>query len=44
MLEIQFEPGALYNAWYPTVTRVRRTTYTVPTYGTQRTIERRVYW
>ncbi|EJD36941.1 hypothetical protein AURDEDRAFT_188227 [Auricularia subglabra TFB-10046 SS5] len=45
ILEIQFEPGAFYNAWYPTVTRVRRTTYTVPSYaGAQRTIERRVYW
>jgi len=50
VVEIQFEPGDLYSAWYPQVTRVRRTiSYTRPVQNhvqkhQQRTIERHVYW
>ncbi|OBZ70343.1 hypothetical protein A0H81_09764 [Grifola frondosa] len=25
IVEVQLEPGEIYNAWYPTVTRVKRT-------------------
>ncbi|TEB32206.1 hypothetical protein FA13DRAFT_1791033 [Coprinellus micaceus] len=36
----------VYHAWYPTVTRVRRTVYTRPTIAPARykTVERRIYW
>ncbi|KDQ15416.1 hypothetical protein BOTBODRAFT_31746 [Botryobasidium botryosum FD-172 SS1] len=50
IVEIQFEPGDHYHAWYPTVTRVRRTTYYHPEhahYGhvhRARAIEKHVYW
>ncbi|OCH94545.1 hypothetical protein OBBRIDRAFT_722559 [Obba rivulosa] len=44
ILEVQLEPGEIYNAWYPTVTRVKRTiSYTRPVKNT-RTIERHIYW
>ncbi|KAI6130271.1 hypothetical protein EDD16DRAFT_1078026 [Pisolithus croceorrhizus] len=44
ILEVQLEAGELYRAWYPTVTRVRRTvTYTRPV-TKQRTVERQIYW
>jgi hypothetical protein len=41
VVEIQFEPGDIYHAWYPSVTRVKRTIYTRPK---PRTVERHVYW
>ncbi|KAH8982430.1 hypothetical protein EDB86DRAFT_3074207 [Lactarius hatsudake] len=41
IVEVQFEPGDVYHAWYPSVTRVKRTIYTRPK---PRTIERHVYW
>ncbi|KAJ6578972.1 hypothetical protein B0H10DRAFT_2231684 [Mycena sp. CBHHK59/15] len=46
ILEVQIsDAGEVYNAWYPTVTRVRRTvSYARPSVGKQRTIERRIYW
>ncbi|KAF8488996.1 hypothetical protein JB92DRAFT_2756443, partial [Gautieria morchelliformis] len=44
IVEIQFDPGDLYNAWYPTVTRVRRTTYYLPPARRTMSVERRVYW
>ncbi|KAJ7347425.1 hypothetical protein DFH08DRAFT_960755 [Mycena albidolilacea] len=45
ILEVQMDAGEVYNAWYPTVTRVRRTvSYARPSLGRQRTIERRIYW
>ncbi|KAF7352125.1 F-box domain-containing protein [Mycena venus] len=45
ILEVQMDAGDIYNAWYPTVTRVRRTvSYARPSPGRQRTIERRIYW
>jgi len=45
ILEVQLEASnEIYQAWYPTVTRVRRTvSYTRPV-TRQRTIERRLYW
>ncbi|KAF5322120.1 hypothetical protein D9619_000226 [Psilocybe cf. subviscida] len=44
IIEVQLD-GELYNAFYPTVTRVRRTiSYTRPAIDRRRTIERRVYW
>ncbi|KAF8908392.1 hypothetical protein CPB85DRAFT_1436176 [Mucidula mucida] len=47
ILEVQLE-HEVYNAWYPSVTRVRRTvSYNKPlTLGTTRrtTVERRVIW
>ncbi|KAJ7508752.1 hypothetical protein B0H11DRAFT_1963968 [Mycena galericulata] len=45
ILEVQLDAGEVYNAWYPTVTRVRRTvSYARPSMGRQRTVERRIYW
>jgi len=45
IVEVQLEPGEIYNAWYPTVTRVRRTISHPRISGPkQRTIERRIYW
>ncbi|KAF5329063.1 hypothetical protein D9611_013845 [Ephemerocybe angulata] len=47
VIEVQLDGAPeLYHAWYPTVTRVRRTVYTRPTYTPTRykTIERRIYW
>ncbi|TFY83112.1 hypothetical protein EWM64_g899 [Hericium alpestre] len=41
IVEVQFEPGNVYQAWYPTVTRVKRTVYTRPK---QHTVERHIYW
>ncbi|KAI0045116.1 hypothetical protein FA95DRAFT_1607983 [Auriscalpium vulgare] len=41
VVEVQFEPGDVYHAWYPSVTRVKRTIYTRPKH---RTLERHVYW
>ncbi|KAJ8087185.1 hypothetical protein AAF712_002723 [Marasmius tenuissimus] len=49
IIEVQLD-GEVYNHWYPTVTRVKRTIQysrppslpRVPTH--QRTIERRIYW
>ncbi|KAI0797184.1 hypothetical protein C8Q75DRAFT_743738 [Abortiporus biennis] len=43
ILEVQMDPGEIYHAWYPTVTRVKRTISYVPT-TQKRTIERRIYW
>jgi len=35
----------VYNAWYPTITRVKRTISVArPAANRQRTIERRIYW
>ncbi|KIP06163.1 hypothetical protein PHLGIDRAFT_19521 [Phlebiopsis gigantea 11061_1 CR5-6] len=45
VVEVQLEPGEVYHAWYPSVTRVRRTTtYLSPAPHKVRTVERRVYW
>ncbi|KAF7302208.1 F-box domain-containing protein [Mycena indigotica] len=45
ILEVQMDAGEVYNAWYPSVTRVRRTvSYARPSLGRSRTIERRIYW
>ncbi|KAG2349199.1 hypothetical protein BDR05DRAFT_956588 [Suillus weaverae] len=46
ILEVQLEASSeIYQAWYPTVTRVRRTvSYTRPVVAKQRTMERRIYW
>ncbi|CDO69583.1 hypothetical protein BN946_scf184759.g23 [Trametes cinnabarina] len=45
IVEVQLEPGEIYHAWYPTVTRVRRTiSYTRPSPQHKRTIERTIYW
>ncbi|KAJ7181437.1 hypothetical protein C8R43DRAFT_1116810 [Mycena crocata] len=45
ILEVQMDAGEMYNAWYPTVTRVRRTvSYARPSVGRTRTIERRIYY
>ncbi|KAJ6464351.1 hypothetical protein C8R45DRAFT_1107260 [Mycena sanguinolenta] len=45
ILEVQMDAGEMYNAWYPTVTRVRRTvSYARPSHSRARTIERHVYW
>jgi len=41
VVEVQFDQGDIYQAWYPSVTRVKRTIYTRPK---ARTIERSVYW
>jgi len=46
ILEVQFEPGEYYHAWYPTVTRIRRTTYYhhAPPVQRTRTIEKHIYY
>ncbi|KAH9948772.1 hypothetical protein B0H21DRAFT_820705 [Amylocystis lapponica] len=44
IVEVQLEPGEVYNAWYPSVTRVKRTIYTRPQTSKHRTIERTIYW
>ncbi|KAH9960442.1 hypothetical protein BC827DRAFT_1133015, partial [Russula dissimulans] len=41
IVKVQLGPGDIYHAWYPTITRVKRTIYTRPQ---QRTFERHVYW
>ncbi|KAF8520813.1 hypothetical protein BU17DRAFT_88732 [Hysterangium stoloniferum] len=43
-VEVRFDQGDCYNAWYPTVTRVRRTTYYLPPVQRTTTVERRIYW
>jgi len=42
IVQVQLEPGNIYNAWYPSVTRVKRTISYHP--HKQARIERRVYW
>ncbi|KAM5534437.1 hypothetical protein V8D89_011904, partial [Ganoderma adspersum] len=44
VVEVQLEPGEIYHAWYPTVTRVRRTVSYLPAPQRKRTIERTIYW
>ncbi|KAI0832797.1 hypothetical protein BC628DRAFT_352760 [Trametes gibbosa] len=45
VVEVQLDGGEIYNAWYPSVTRVRRTIqYTRPLPQHKRTIERTIYW
>jgi len=46
ILEVQLEANEIYQAWSPTVTRVRRTvSYSRPApVVKQRTVERRIYW
>jgi hypothetical protein len=47
VVEVQLDGlPEVYHAWYPTVTRVRRTVYTRPTIAPARykTVERRIYW
>ncbi|EGO02283.1 hypothetical protein SERLA73DRAFT_133212 [Serpula lacrymans var. lacrymans S7.3] len=45
ILEVQLEPNEVYAAWYPTVTRVKRTvSYATRPTIKQRTVERRIYW
>ncbi|EJF62255.1 hypothetical protein BD309DRAFT_988862 [Dichomitus squalens] len=44
IVEVQLEPGEVYHAWYPTVTRVRRTVSYLPSPQRKRTIERTIYW
>ncbi|KAF8874346.1 hypothetical protein BD779DRAFT_1566881 [Infundibulicybe gibba] len=45
IVEVQLE-GEVYHAWYPTITRVKRTVqYSRPApVARHRTIERRIYW
>ncbi|KAI0638568.1 hypothetical protein C8Q77DRAFT_440706 [Trametes polyzona] len=44
VVEVQLDGGEIYNAWYPSVTRVRRTiSYTRPSTQHKR-IERTIYW
>jgi len=43
-VEVRFDNNDYYNAWYPTVTRVRRTTYYLPPVQRTTTVERRIYW
>ncbi|KAI0072994.1 hypothetical protein K474DRAFT_1604145, partial [Panus rudis PR-1116 ss-1] len=45
IVEVQLEPGDIYHAWVPTVTRVRRTiSYANPNPHKHRTIQRTIYW
>ncbi|EAU82636.1 hypothetical protein CC1G_07918 [Coprinopsis cinerea okayama7 len=45
IIEVQLDgEPVIYNAWYPTVTRVKRTIYTRPLETRRRTVERRIYW
>ncbi|PCH40793.1 hypothetical protein WOLCODRAFT_136997 [Wolfiporia cocos MD-104 SS10] len=45
IVEVQLEPGEIYQAWYPTVTRVKRTiSYTRPKPVDRRSVERYIYW
>ncbi|KAJ7752538.1 hypothetical protein B0H14DRAFT_2980351 [Mycena olivaceomarginata] len=45
ILEVQMDAGDIYNAWYPTVTRVRpHPLLRAPPSSRQRTIERHIYW
>jgi len=45
IVEVQLEhSGEIYNAWYPTVTRVKRTISYAPSIHKQRTIQRTIYW
>ncbi|RPD66802.1 hypothetical protein L226DRAFT_565587 [Lentinus tigrinus ALCF2SS1-7] len=44
IVEVQLEPGEIYHAWYPSVTRVRRTVSYLPAPQRKRTIERTIYW
>ncbi|KAF8300139.1 hypothetical protein DL93DRAFT_2173458 [Clavulina sp. PMI_390] len=44
ILKVQFEPNNYYNAWYPTVTRIRRTRTVIHPIHTQKTIEKHVYY
>ncbi|KAN0128583.1 hypothetical protein V8E53_013628 [Lactarius tabidus] len=41
VVEVQLDHGEIYQTWYPSVTRVKRTIYTRPR---PRTVERSVYW
>ncbi|KAF8644273.1 hypothetical protein AX16_008575 [Volvariella volvacea WC 439] len=44
IVEVQLDGGSVYHAYYPTVTRVKRTVqYTRPRPAV-RTVERRIYW
>lgn len=44
IVEVQLEPGNVYHAWYPTVTRVKRTiSYSNPV-PKHRTLQRTIYW
>ncbi|KAK7696128.1 hypothetical protein QCA50_000773 [Cerrena zonata] len=45
IVEVQLEPGNVYHAWYPTVTRVKRTiSYSGATPHKARTVQRTIYW
>ncbi|KIY47146.1 hypothetical protein FISHEDRAFT_45888 [Fistulina hepatica ATCC 64428] len=46
ILEVQLEPGNVYHAWYPTVTRVKRVVSVnrPATLPRSRTVQRTVYW
>ncbi|OJT09508.1 hypothetical protein TRAPUB_14007 [Trametes pubescens] len=45
VVEVRLDGGEIYNAWYPSLTRVRRTIeYTRPSPQHKRTIERTIYW
>ncbi|KZT70351.1 hypothetical protein DAEQUDRAFT_750464 [Daedalea quercina L-15889] len=46
MIEVQLDPTEpTFQAWYPTVTRVKRTiSYTRPTLPQRRSVERYIYW
>ncbi|KAF8165846.1 hypothetical protein B0H34DRAFT_253397 [Crassisporium funariophilum] len=44
VIEVQLD-SEVYHAWYPQVTRVKRTiAYSRPSIDRRRTVERRVYW
>ncbi|TCD61364.1 hypothetical protein EIP91_008554 [Steccherinum ochraceum] len=45
IVEVQLEhSGEVYNAWFPTVTRVKRTVSYSPNVLKQRTVQRTIYW
>ncbi|KXN81729.1 hypothetical protein AN958_03778 [Leucoagaricus sp. SymC.cos] len=44
VIEVQLDGGEVYNAWYPTVTRVKRVVSYRPPTPRARTVERRIYW
>ena len=45
VVEVQLDTAEVYHAWYPTVTRVRRTvSYSHPQPVKYRKVERRILW
>lgn len=44
VVEVEIDPGRIYQAWYPTVRLIRRVQYALPPPTRKTTIERTVYW